>query len=36
LKEYDTMESAEVIFSPRWISLAPENTKRIIVTIEDQ
>lgn len=36
LKEYDTMESAQVIFSPRWISLAPENTKRIIITIEEE
>lgn len=36
LKEYDTMESAQVIFSPRWISLAPKNTKRIIITIEEE
>lgn len=36
LKEYDTMESAEVIFSPMWISLAPENTNRITISVEEQ
>lgn len=35
LKNYDTMESAQVTFSPQWISLAPENTDRIIVTIDE-
>ena len=36
LKQYETMESAQVVFSPRWISLAPKNTKRIFITIEEQ
>ncbi len=33
LKENDAIESAEVTFWPRWISLAPDNPKRIKIVI---
>ena len=33
LKENDAVESAEVTFWPRWISLAPDNPKRIRIVL---
>lgn len=34
LRENDAIESAEVTFWPRWISLAPSNPDRVKVTVE--